>query len=630
MSSTCQKKRKLNEAGVQAPPSKTKMNKVRITVAGWTQCSYFQKAWTATAAMGILHPKKVEVVKVELPSRDAYKVWLAEEKPKLKLNGGGSHTSSPFVWLDESQFLGGADATLDYIKERFMGSTAKESSTPANKSDDVILGAFDYDLVCIGGGSGGLALTKEAASLGAKVACLDFVKPSVHGTTWGLGGTCVNVGCIPKKLCHRAAILGEEGSTEAKDFGWEGTEMKHNWAALQENVHNYIRSLNFKYKVALRDKKVKYINALGKIKDAHTLTLTDKKGKVTEITAGRIVVAVGGRPTPLDCPGGEHAIDSDDVFQMDWTSREGTQEPGKTLVVGASYVALECAGFLTGLGYDTTVMVRSILLRGFDREYSDLIGDYMGQHTKFIRGSVPTKIEQLADKRFQVFWNVEGKEESDIYDTVIAAIGRRADTSKLGLETIGVETSKNGKIICADHNDQTNVPNVYAVGDVVQDMLELTPVAIQAGILLARRLYSSKQQTMDYDLIPTTVFTPIEYGACGLSEEQATEKYGADDLEIYHKELSPLEWELSSASKPAGIARCKLICLKSENLLVVGLHILAPNSGEITQGFATAMRKGATYRDFQDTVGIHPTVAEDFTTLTVTKSSGESAAGSGC
>jgi len=315
---------------------------------------------------------------------------------------------------------------------------------------------------------------------------------------------------------------------------------------------------------------------------------------------------------------------------MDWASREGSKTPGKTLVVGASYVALECAGFLTALGYDTTVMVRSILLRGFDREYSDKIGEFMeATHTKFIRGCVPIKIEKQSDHKFKVFWNVEGKEQSDVYDTVVSAIGRIADTSKLGLESVGITTAKNGEIICADNNEQTNVPNIYAIGDVVQGMPTLTPVAIQSGKLLARRLYGNSTETMDYDLIPTTVFTPIEYGAIGLSEDQAIEKYGASNIEIYHKEVSPLEWQLVEG-KPTGIARCKLLCVKDEDMKVVGLHILCPNAGEVTQGFALGMKKGATFADFSNTVGIHPTVAEDFCTLTVTKSSGEDAAAGGC
>jgi thioredoxin reductase (NADPH) len=436
----------------------------------------------------------------------------------------------------------------------------------------------------------------------------------------------VNVGCIPKKLCHRAAILGEEAHHDAAAFGWEMQKGTHNWAKLIENIHDYVSGLNFKYRVALREKKVKYLNELGTIKDAHTLELRDKKGKIKTITAGRIVIATGGRPTQLDCPGGEHAIDSDDVFQMTWENKI----PGKTLVVGASYVALECAGFLCGVGYDTTIMVRSILLRGFDQEYANYIGDFMEKTgMKFLRSATPTKIEKTADGRLEVFWTKDGQVTSDVFDTVIAAIGRKPDTSKLGLENVGVKTAPSGKVICADMNEQTSVPNIYAVGDVVQDMLELTPVAVQSAVMLARRLYGGSKETMNYDLIATTVFTPIEYGACGLSEEDAIARYGQEDLEVYHKEVSPLEWQLVK-SKPEGIARCKLICLKSENLRVVGIHILAPNSGEIMQGFAVAMRKGVTYQDLRDTVGIHPTVAEDFTTLTITKSSGADAAASGC
>jgi len=606
------------------------MSLTRVTVAGWRNCGFFQKAVKVTAAIELLYPKKVQVTHIELADREKYITWLKEEKPGKNLTGGVNHTSSPIVWLNDNEYLGGCDAVLDWSRQNFLSDKKEEQKTAAGMvPDGVEMGKYDYDLVCIGGGSGGLAMSKEAANLGANVACLDFVKPSPNGTTWGLGGTCVNVGCIPKKLCHRAAILGEEVNHDASGFGWSVGEAKHDWSKLVENIHNYISGLNFKYRVALREKKVKYINKLGTIIDPHTIQLTDRKGKTETITVGRIVVAVGGRPTDLTIPGGEYAINSDDVFQMDWTTTP-KQQPGKTLVVGASYVALECAGFFAALGYDTTVMVRSILLRGFDREYSDKIGEYMEQSgTKFIKGSVPSKIEKTESGQYKVFWSKGSNEESEVYDTVVAAIGRYADTSKLGCEAAKIETAKNGKIICEGKNEQTSVPNIYAVGDVVEGMLELTPVAIQSGIFLAQRLYGNSTQMMNYDLIPTTVFTPIEYGACGLSEEDALAKYGESDIEVYHKELAPLEWELVH-DKPKGIARAKLICLKSENMRVVGLHILGPNCGEITQGFALAMKLGATFKDFQDQVGIHPTVAEDFTTMSVTKASGDDAGASGC
>jgi thioredoxin reductase (NADPH) len=217
-------------------------------------------------------------------------------------------------------------------------------------------------LIVIGGGSGGLACAKEAQKLGARVAVLDFVKPSPHGTTWGLGGTCVNVGCIPKKLMHTAALMGES-AMEAENYGWKrsGSQAPHSWNTLRDNVQDHIKSLNFGYRVQLREQGVTYLNKLGKFVGPNTLEVVDKKGKKETITGARFVVAVGGRPTPLACPGGELAISSDDLFSLE-------NPPGKTCVVGASYVALECAGFIHGLKQgEVSVLIRSIPLRGFDR-----------------------------------------------------------------------------------------------------------------------------------------------------------------------------------------------------------------------------------------------------------------------
>lgn len=306
--------------------------------------------------------------------------------------------------------------------------------------------------------------------------------------------------------------------------------------------------------------------------------------------------------------------------------------PGKTLVVGASYIALECGGFLAGLGNDVTVMVRSILLRGFDRDIADKIGEFMADAkpnpTKFIKGKVPQSIEKLASGRLLVRW--EGNPDGEEFDTVLGAIGRNADTHKLGLEKAGVVAEKNGKIKCV--NEQTNVSNIYAIGDVVYGCPELTPVAIQAGRLLADRLYSNNNVAMDYNTIATTVFTPLEYGAIGMSEEEAVEFCGGEsEIEVFHSNFTPLEWTVCE-NRPQSKCYAKLVCDKREgqNLKVLGLHILGPNAGEITQGYSVAMRLGATYQDFQMTVGIHPTVSEEFTTISVTKSSGKDADAGGC
>lgn len=528
------------------------------------------------------------------------------------------------------QFVGGCDATIEWVKANYMaGSSVSRPprvihSNDARTADDGQ--GFDYDLVVIGGGSGGLACSKEAAELGAKVAVLDFVKPSWQGTTWGLGGTCVNVGCIPKKLMHTASILGEN-LEDAKAYGWQVLSRKdgatHDWSKMVSAVQDHISSLNFGYRVALREKNVEYKNALGSFAGPNELVLTDKKGKTTNVKARRIVIAVGGRPKGLDIPGGELAISSDDIFSL-------SKAPGKTLVIGASYVALECAGFLAGLGYDTTVMVRSILLRGFDEQIAEMIGKHMEEHgVKFVRPATPSKIEKTEDGRLKVtYLNAEtGAEGSEVYDTVFTATGRVADTAKLNLAAAGVQTDKEGKIPTV--GEQSNVPNIYAIGDVVSGKPELTPVAIAAGKLLARRLYGGSSEGMDYDKISTTVFTPLEYGCVGLSEEAAVARYGAEAVEVYHSNFTPLEWTIVE-SKPQNVCYAKIICNKTDDMRVIGFHILGPNAGEITQGWGAAVRLGATYTSFTSTVGIHPTIAEEFTTLSITKSSGASADKGGC
>jgi len=485
------------------------------------------------------------------------------------------------------------------------------------------MGDQHYDLVVIGGGSGGLACSKEAAKLGKKVAVCDFVKPSPPGTTWGLGGTCVNVGCIPKKLMHKAALLGED-INDSSDFGWqvEKNSVKHDWSTMVQNVQMHIKSLNFGYRAQLMSEQVKYFNAYAKFLGPNELHLTDKKGKESKITADKFVVAVGGRPSYPDIPGAkEHAITSDDIFSL-------KTAPGKTLVVGASYVALECAGFLHAVGMDTTVMVRSILLRGFDQQIAEMIGDYMTNHgMKFIRPATPTSIELVGDKKKVTWKNADGSTSEDLFDTVMFAIGRYAVTDGIDLPTAGVQVNpKTGKIPCVA--EQTNVPHIYAIGDVLDGQPELTPVAIQAGRLLSQRLYAGATLQMDYDKIPTAVFTPLEYGAVGLSEEDAIAKIGKDNVEVYHSFFKPLEWTVPHREDNA--CYCKLVCDKTKNELVVGFHILGPNAGEITQGMGVAIKMNATKADLDNTVGIHPTTAEEFTTMNVTKSSGADAQKSGC
>ncbi|KAM9101567.1 thioredoxin reductase 3 isoform X2 [Sarcophilus harrisii] len=527
-----------------------------------------------------------------------------------------SQKTVPNIFVNKIH-MGGCDKTLQAHQSGLLQRLLQDESA-----------TYEYDLIVIGGGSGGLACSKEAAVLGKKVMVLDFVKPSPLGTTWGLGGTCVNVGCIPKKLMHQAALLGQ-ALQDSRNFGWEYEEhVKHNWETMKEAIQNHIGSLNWGYRVSLRERAVTYSNAYAEFVEDHKIKATNKKGEETFHTAGKFVIATGERPRYLGIPGDkEYCITSDDLFSLPYC-------PGNTLVVGASYVALECAGFLAGIGLKVTVMVRSILLRGFDQEIAEKIGAYMEMNgVKFLRKYIPVKIQQLEEgtpgKLKVEAKSTEGSETiEEEYNTVLLAIGRDSCTRKIGLEKIGVKINeKTGKIPVNDE-EQTNVPYVYAIGDVLEDKLELTPVAIQAGKLLARRLFGGRLEKCDYINVPTTVFTPLEYGCCGLSEEKAVELYKKDNVEVYHTFFWPVEWTIAGRENNACFG--KIICNKHDNNRVIGFHVLGPNAGEITQGFAAAMKCGLTKQLLDDTIGIHPTCGEIFTTMEITKSSGLSISQKGC
>jgi len=600
----------------------------RINVHGWTGCPFFQRSKTVATTLTLLFPTQFQMNIQETPDRDAYRAEIGVDladgmRTKFSNPTAHSHTACPFVYLDSDDYLGGCDNFVEWSKTAMAPATAAGPPAAVQKPDGYKSGhEYTYDLVVVGGGSGGLACSKEAAKLGAKVACLDYVKPSPMGSKWGLGGTCVNVGCIPKKLMHNAALIGETMKQDAAAFGWTAAPT-HSWATMRQNVQDHIKSLNFKYRVALREAGVTYLNKLGSFVDEHTLKCVDKKGKEELITSARFVVAVGGRPSPIECPGGELAISSDDLFSLE-------APPGKTCVVGGGYVALECGGFLHALGYPVTCVVRSILLRGFDRECCDKIGAYMeAGGIAMKKGVTPASIEKTAAGKLKVTFS-DGS--ADEYDTVVGAIGRGADTAALGLENAKVTTNaRNGKIPCV--HEQSDVPNIYAIGDVVDGEPELTPVAIQAGVLLARRLFAGATEPMNYKNVATAVFTPLEYGCVGLSEDDAIKMYGEANVDSYISEFLPLEWSLSEERAADAVPKCFVKVVVDKNApgqTVLGLHYLGPNAGEITQGLAIALKKGITYAEMMEVVGIHPTVAEEFTTVSVAKSSGESAEKGGC
>ncbi|KAL0219782.1 hypothetical protein P9112_005435 [Eukaryota sp. TZLM1-RC] len=483
---------------------------------------------------------------------------------------------------------------------------------------------YDYDLIVIGGGSGGLAAARAAAGFKKKVLLLDYVHPSPKSTTWGIGGTCVNVGCIPKRLMHDAAGIAET-IRDSNAHGFENTsDPTVNWTTLVNNIDSYIRRLNRAYITELKwNDYVDYLNAEGSFQGPHeVLVKYADPTKEAEVFSGEhIVIAVGSRPFYPDIPGAELAITSDDIF---WSKTP----PGKTCVIGASYIALESAGFLTGLGFDVSVMVRSIILRGFDQQIAGMIGAYMENHgVKFLKGMSPTKLEEVEDGKIRVHYQSGEESHSEIFDTVMFATGRTPNTWRLNLQSAGVRFHKgSGKIMV--NKETTNVKHIHAVGDVVKGGLELTPVAIQAAKLLINRLYGNETRGFNYRIVPTTVFTPLEYGSCGISEDDAVAQYGEEALNIYHQNFQPLEWSLPGKSSSACYA--KLICLKEENDRVIGFHYLGPSAAEVTQGYAVAMRMGATKLDFDWTPGIHPSNSETFVGLSITKSSGESAKKGNC
>lgn len=601
----------------------------KITIAGWTSCGFYQRAKVSLVGLATIHPDKFDVTVKEYPNKTEYRAWLDDFKTGFNPVKGSTHTSSPVVWFDDNKYLGGCDDTLSYCRKVFSASTESDDTSSAAVDDGYTKEhSYDYDVVVIGGGSGGLACSKEAAKLGAKVAVLDYVKPSPAGSKWGLGGTCVNVGCIPKKLMHNAALLGEHAK-DAKGFGWTGLDgASHDWESMKNNVQDHIKGLNFGYRVQLREQGVTYLNKLGKFTGPHELECTDSKGKTSTITAARFVIAVGGRPTPLQCPGGELAISSDDVFMKD-------SAPGKTCVVGAGYVALECGGFISGISKqpgDVSVLVRSIPLRGFDRECVGKITDYMQKTgTNIIENVTPHSIVKQPSGKLLVTYGPasQASSQSAEFDSVLCAIGRYADLAGLDLGKAGSPkmNEKTGKLIC--ENEQTSVPHIYAVGDVIDKAPELTPVAIHAGQLLSQRLFGSSSKKMVYKNIATTVFTPLEFGTVGLNEEEAIEMYGENIVDAYISSFTPLEWTIAD-HKEGSSAFCKVVIHKELNEKVLGMHIACPNAGEIIQGFACAFKKGLVYQDLVDTVGLHPTIAEEFTTMTVKKSSGKSAEKAGC
>jgi glutathione reductase (NADPH) len=443
-----------------------------------------------------------------------------------------------------------------------------------------------FDLIVIGGGSGGLAHAQRAAQYGKKAAVVEFAP---------LGGTCVNVGCVPKKImwysAHHAHLL-----RQAETFGFDLTVNAHSWSQLRTRRDAYIKRLNTIYEGNLERRNVTLIRGKARFVSASTV---DVDGK--EFGASNIVIATGGYPIVPDIPGAEYGITSDGFFEL-------PERPQRVALVGSGYVAVELAGVFSALGSATTVLVRKHdMLRSFDRMLQEELHKAM-QHNgiRLETGVIPQSLRKTGNGLTLVAG--DGREFGP-FDAVLWAIGRAAHTAELDLPAAGVETDEDG-FIPADLYQATNVPNVFAIGDVT-GREALTPVAIAAGRRLADRLYGGMpDRHLDYRHIPTVVFSHPPIGTIGMTEEEARLQFG-DDLGIYTSRFTPMLYALGEDKVPSTM---KLITTGTDER-IVGCHLIGDGVDEMLQGFAVAIRMGATKKDFDDTVAIHPTSAEELVTM---------------
>ena len=443
---------------------------------------------------------------------------------------------------------------------------------------------FDFDLFVIGAGSGGVRAARMAAGLGAKVAIAEERY---------LGGTCVNVGCVPKKLFVYGSHFAESFE-QAQGFGWSVGETSFDWPTLRDNKSKEIERLNGIYGNMLVNSGCTLIDARATLKDAHTVLAGGK-----EYTAERIIVAVGGWPFVPEFEGSEHVISSNEVFYLE-------EFPKDVLVVGGGYIAVEFAGIFEGLGANTRLAYRGdLFLRGFDQEIREFVAQEVSKKgVKLDFGCDVASIQKQDSGRLLVTYK---SGESFEVDQVMYATGRVPKVANLGLEELGIEQGKNGAIVVND-DFQTSVPSVYAIGDVI-DRVQLTPVALAEGMALVKNLYGNQNLKVDYNLIATAVFCQPNVGTVGLSEEQAKEAY--DEIAVYTSDFRAMKHTLSGSQERTFM---KLI-VDTQTDKVLGIHMVGDEAGEIIQGLAVALKAGATKATFDATIGIHPTAAEEFVTM---------------
>ena len=443
-----------------------------------------------------------------------------------------------------------------------------------------------YDLLVIGGGSGGLAHAQRAAEYGAKAAVVEYGP---------LGGTCVNVGCVPKKIMWYAAHHAHSFHHVA-DYGFDVEVKGHDWAGLKERRDAYIKRLNGIYENNLDKRGVTYLSGHARFVDAHTVEIDGQTVK-----ADRIVIATGGRPSVPEIPGAELGITSDDFFELD-------TRPQRVLIAGSGYIAVELAGVFSALGSDVQLVVRKdSVLREFDKMLATRLMDCMDRdNIDLVTRVVPKSIEKT--DAGLVLHAEDGRTFGPV-DSLVWAIGRSPNTGTLDAQKAGVELDDRG-FIPTDKLQQTNIDNIFALGDVT-GRAALTPVAIAAGRRLADRLYGGMEgRHLDYETIPTVIFSHPTIGTVGLTEDEAREQYG-DDVKVYSSSFIGMYYALGTNKRRSEM---KLITVGAEER-VVGCHVIGEGADEMMQGFAVAVRMGATKKDFDDTVAIHPTSSEELVTM---------------
>ncbi|MEH8097296.1 glutathione-disulfide reductase [Gallibacterium anatis] len=446
----------------------------------------------------------------------------------------------------------------------------------------------EYDYIAIGAGSGGIASINRAASYGQKCAIIEAKY---------LGGTCVNVGCVPKKVMWYGAQIAEAINLYAPDYGFDVTVNQFDFAKLRESREAYIDRIHQSYERVLGNNKVDVIRGFAKFVDAHTVEVNGEL-----IKAKHILIATGGRPSHPNIEGAEYGIDSDGVFAL-------KALPKRVAVVGAGYIAVELSGVLHSLGVETHLFVRKHApLRNFDPLIVETLVEIMNSEGATLHThAIPQKVVKNDDGSLTLFLE-DGR--SQTVDCLVWAIGRVPMTDKLNLAAAGVKTNSKG-FIEVDKYQNTNVQGIYAVGDNT-GAVELTPVAVAAGRRLSERLFNNKPtEHLDYNLIPTVVFSHPPIGTVGLTEPQAIEQYGAENVKVYKSTFTSMYTAVTQHRQPC---RMKLVCAGPEEK-IVGLHGIGFGVDEMIQGFAVAIKMGATKKDFDNTVAIHPTGSEEFVTM---------------